>query len=46
MEKMESFYSLDSEGKLVLFQAIEQLDEKYKTFVVLRYYKDLSVKQI
>ena len=32
--------------KLDLLQAIEQLDEKYKTVILLKYYRDLSTKDI
>lgn len=46
LEKIESSQRIDSADKLDLLQAIDQLDEKYKTVVILRYYKDLSVKQI
>ncbi|WP_144512461.1 sigma-70 family RNA polymerase sigma factor [Bacillus sp. FJAT-22090] len=34
------------EEKLDLLHAIEQLEEKYKTVIILRYYRDLSVQQI
>jgi len=32
--------------KLDLFEAIEQLDEKYKSVILLKYYQDLPVKEI
>ena len=32
--------------KLDLLQALEQLDEKYKTVILLKYYRDLTVKDI
>jgi RNA polymerase sigma-70 factor, ECF subfamily len=34
------------EERLDLLQAINNLDEKYKTVVILRYYQDFSIKQI
>ena len=38
--------SMRIEEKMDLLQAIEQLEEKYKTVIILRYYRDLSVQQI
>ncbi len=32
--------------RLDLLQAIEQLEEKYKTVILLKYYRDLSTKDI
>ncbi|KOS68795.1 RNA polymerase sigma70 factor [Lysinibacillus contaminans] len=37
---------LPIEDKLDLLTAIEHLEEKYKTVIVLRYYQDLAVKDI
>ncbi|MEO4053887.1 sigma-70 family RNA polymerase sigma factor [Solibacillus sp. CAU 1738] len=37
-------YSYDE--KLDLLHAIEQLDEKYKTVILLKYYRDLQTKEI
>lgn len=37
---------LQIEEKMDLLQAIEQLEEKYKTVIILRYYRDLPVQQI
>lgn len=34
------------EEKLDLLEAIEQLEEKYKTVIILRYYRDLPVQEI
>lgn len=34
------------EDQLDLLQALESLDEKYKTALLLRFYKDYSIKQI
>lgn len=34
------------EDKLDLLTAIEQLEEKYKTVIMLRFYQDLAVKEI
>lgn len=34
------------EEKMDLLEAIEQLDEKYKTVIILKYYQDLPVKDI
>lgn len=38
--------NIQIEEKMDLLQAIEQLEEKYKTVIILRYYKDLPVQQI
>lgn len=38
--------NLQIEEKMDLLKAIEQLEEKYKTVIILRYYKDLPVQQI
>lgn len=37
-------FALDE--KMDLLEAIEQLDEKYKTVIILKYYQDLPVKDI
>lgn len=37
---------LHLEDKLDLIHAIEQLEEKYKTVILLRFYQDLAVKDI
>ncbi|ASV70245.1 MULTISPECIES: sigma-70 family RNA polymerase sigma factor [Cytobacillus] len=39
-------HSIEVEEKLDLLDAIKQLDVPYKSVILLRYYKDLSVKQI
>lgn len=39
-------HGMQIEEKMDLLQAIEQLEEKYKTVIILRYYRDLSVRQI
>ncbi|GKV65380.1 MULTISPECIES: sigma-70 family RNA polymerase sigma factor [Sporosarcina] len=46
LERVESPQKPFSEDKLDLLEAIEELEEKYKTVIVLRFYKDLTVKQI
>lgn len=46
VERIESKAKFPLEDKMDLLLAIEQLEEKYKTVIILRYYKDLSVKQI
>ncbi|MFD5853488.1 sigma-70 family RNA polymerase sigma factor [Cytobacillus pseudoceanisediminis] len=38
--------NLRTEEKLDLLEAIERLEVQYKTVIILRYYKDLSIKQI
>ena len=38
--------TLPLEDKLVLVEAIERLEIQYKTVIIFRYYKDLSIKQI
>ncbi|MEC0347872.1 sigma-70 family RNA polymerase sigma factor [Peribacillus frigoritolerans] len=38
--------NLRIEEKLDLLEAIEQLEVQYKTVIIFRYYKDLSIKQI
>ncbi|MDQ0859946.1 sigma-70 family RNA polymerase sigma factor [Bacillus sp. V2I10] len=34
------------EDRIVLFDAIDQLEQKYKTIIILKYYKDLTLQQI
>ena len=46
VERIEAAEKLKIEDRLDLQNAIEQLEEKYKTVILLRYYQDLSVKQI
>ncbi|WP_153732624.1 sigma-70 family RNA polymerase sigma factor [Sporosarcina obsidiansis] len=46
LERIESRQHLFSEDKLDLLEAIAQLEEKYKTVIILRFYQDLTVKQI
>ncbi|MEH7390048.1 sigma-70 family RNA polymerase sigma factor [Bacillus sp. JJ1503] len=43
-EKMAPYRS--NEEDLDLLQAVMELDEKYKTVLILRFYKDYTVKQI
>ncbi len=38
--------NMQIEENMDLLQAIEQLEEKYKTVIILRYYRDLPVQQI
>ena len=45
-QQPEHEQSLTNDEKLDLLQAIEQLDEKYKTVILLRYYRDLQIKEI
>lgn len=42
----EEGMSFDTEEKMDLLQSIGQLDEKYKTVILLRYYRDLQTKEI
>lgn len=46
LERIEASEGIMSEDKLDLLIAIEALPEKYKTVIILRYYKDLQVKEI
>ncbi|AKG37298.1 sigma-70 family RNA polymerase sigma factor [Paenibacillus durus] len=46
LENIGDSYQLQLEDQLDLLQAMETLEEKYKTVLLLRYYKDYSVKQI
>jgi len=46
LERIESSEGLMLEDKLDLLLAIEELTESYKTVIILRYYKDLKVKEI
>jgi RNA polymerase sigma-70 factor, ECF subfamily len=39
-------HNLLIEEKLDLLEAIERLEVQYKTLIIFRYYKDLSIKQI
>lgn len=38
--------STQQDEKLDLLHALEQIDEKYKTVILLKYYRDLTVKDI
>lgn len=38
--------TFNSDEKMDLLNAIEQLDEKYKTVILLKYFRDLSIKDI
>ncbi|WP_442600610.1 sigma-70 family RNA polymerase sigma factor [Paenibacillus sp. KN14-4R] len=38
--------SLKLEDQIDLLQAMEQLEEKYKTVILMRFYKDYTIKQI
>jgi len=44
MEKQVA--SIQHDEKMDILQALEQLDEKYKTVILLKYYRDLTVKDI
>ena len=46
VERIESVEKIGTEARLDLQHAIELLDDKYKTVIMLRYYQDLTVKQI
>jgi RNA polymerase sigma-70 factor, ECF subfamily len=46
MERYESSEELHIADTLDLADAIERLEEKYKTVIILRYYKGLQVKEI
>ena len=46
LERIESSEGFMLEDKLDLLTAIEELTEKYKTVIILRYYKDLKVTEI
>ena len=46
LERIVSSERLMLEDKIDLYTAIEGLAEKYKTVIILRYYQDLSIKQI
>lgn len=45
-QQPEHEQSLTNDEKLDLLQAMEQLEEKYKTVILLRYYRDLQIKEI
>ncbi|MGY3716155.1 RNA polymerase sigma factor [Sutcliffiella cohnii] len=44
IEAMEAAKEVAVESRLDLFHAIDQLDEKYKTIIILKYYEDLPNK--
>ncbi|MDF2053172.1 sigma-70 family RNA polymerase sigma factor (plasmid) [Priestia megaterium] len=46
VNKKSHYESLPLEDKLDLVEAIERLEIQYKTVIIFRYYKDLSIKQI
>ena len=45
-QQSEQIQVLSYDERLDLLQAIEQLEEKYKTVILLKYYRDLSTKDI
>ena len=46
VDKTSHHETLSLEDKLDLVEAIERLEIQYKTVIIFRYYKDLSIKQI
>lgn len=46
MEQFEKIEKLHIEDSIDLVAAIDQLEEKYKTVIILRYYQDLPIKEI
>jgi RNA polymerase sigma-70 factor, ECF subfamily len=46
IERFNLNHRINLVDKLDLVEAIERLEEQYKTVIVLRYYKDLTIKQI
>ncbi|MGD8188744.1 sigma-70 family RNA polymerase sigma factor [Brevibacillus ginsengisoli] len=46
LEGVGSTSHLKLEEQIDLLQAMEELEEKYKTVLLLRYYKDFTIKQI
>ncbi|PLR78338.1 RNA polymerase subunit sigma-70 [Bacillus sp. V3-13] len=46
VERFANSHKTNIVENLDLVEAIERLEEQYKTVIILRYYKDLSIKQI
>ncbi len=46
VEQMDQPIPVKTEERLDLFDAMAEIEEKYKTVLLLRFYKDLTVKQI
>lgn len=46
VERFNMSHKLNIVDKLDLVEAIDRLEEQYKTVIILRYYKDLTIKQI
>lgn len=46
VEKPQEFKGITIEEKIDLIDAINRLKEPYKTVIILRYYKDFTIKQI
>lgn len=46
VERFEGNQDITIETSLDLVEAIKRLEDQYKTVIILRYYKDLSIKQI
>ncbi|GGH76785.1 RNA polymerase sigma-70 factor (ECF subfamily) [Pullulanibacillus pueri] len=46
MDRVDDTHPHRVEESLDLLEAIENLEEKYKTVIILRYYRDLTIKQI
>ncbi|WP_147532949.1 sigma-70 family RNA polymerase sigma factor [Bacillus marasmi] len=46
IERIQSADRIMLEDKMDLLKALERLPEKYKTVIILRFYQDLTIKQI
>ena len=46
IDQMESVVHVQIEEQLDLLQAMDEIEEKYKTVLLLRFYQDYTVKQI
>ena len=46
IDQMESVVHIQIEEQLDLLQAMDEIEEKYKTVLLLRFYQDYTVKQI
>ena len=46
LEQFEESVDVKREAKLDLLQAMDEIEEKYKTVLLLRFYQDYTIQQI
>ncbi|MFS0783077.1 sigma-70 family RNA polymerase sigma factor [Bacillus sp. 1P06AnD] len=46
LERLNPILPIDADEKMDLLKALDEIEEKYKTVLILRYYQDYTVNQI